>query len=167
MTKANSAPGPSGLTNNMTKSWPDSMVEYVHACLSKFWTSTSIPAAQKWKWLHNIPKTSGDSTKLSDLRPLMLIEVLRKHWCTHIARKIMAVLYKHQALEDAHHGYIAGRGTGTASILHINRSEDAEEKTYALHGSSFDLKKAFDSLLDAGINWSMRRLGIPKLLLTS
>jgi len=58
-TKANSAPGPSGLTNNMTKSWPESMVSYVHSCLSKFWTSTTIPAAQKWKWLHNIPKKAG------------------------------------------------------------------------------------------------------------
>jgi hypothetical protein len=42
-TKANSAPGPSGLTNNMTKCWPESMVTYVHSCLSKFWTSTTIP----------------------------------------------------------------------------------------------------------------------------
>jgi len=161
-TKANSAPGPSGLTNNMTKSWPESMVSYVHSCLSKFWTSTTIPAAQKWKWLHNIPKKPADTLKLSDLRPLMLIEVLRKHWCTHVATTIKSVLYKHKALHDSHHGYIAGRGTGTASILHINLSEDAEEKTSALHRSSFDLRNAFGSVLHPALDWCHRRLGIPQ-----
>ena len=103
-----------------------------------------------------------DTPKLSDLRPLMLIEVLRKHWCTHIATTIKGVLYKHKALNDSHHGYIAGRGTGTASILHINLSEDAEEKTTALHRSSFDLRNAFGSVLNPAIDWCQRRLGIPQ-----
>jgi len=92
----------------------------------------------------------------------MLIEVLRKHWCTHVATTIKGVLYKHKALEDAHHGYIAGRGTGTASILHINLSEDVEEKTAALHSSSFDLQDAFGSVLNPAIDWCQRRLGIPQ-----
>ena len=163
-TKANSAPGPSGLTNNMTKSWPESTVAYVHGCLSKFWTNSTIPAQQKWKWLHNIPKKPVDTPKLSDLRPLMLIEVLRKHWCSHIATTIKGVLLKHKALNDSHHGYIAGRGTGTASILHINLSEDAEEKTAALHRSSFDLRNAFGSVLNPAIDWCQRRLGIPQVV---
>ena len=160
--KTNSAPGPSGLSYNMAKSWPETMVEYVHSCMSKFWIHSTVPASWNWKWLNYIPKVASDNLRLPDLRPLMLIEILRKLWSSHIGAKTMGALYRHKVLDDAHHGFVASRGTGTATLLHINQSEDVEEKDQISHSTSYDAKQAFDSIFKAAIIWSQRRLGVPR-----
>jgi len=103
--KTNSAPGPSGLSYNMAKAWPDTMVEYIYEKMSHFWIPTSPPESWNWKWLNYIPKVVSDNVKLPDLRPLMLIEVLRKLWSSHITSKIMGAIRRNNMLDDAHHCY--------------------------------------------------------------
>ena len=103
-----------------------------------------------------IPKVSSDTIRLADLRPLMLMGILRKLWSSHIGGKIMTALHKHKILDNAHHGFIAGRGTSTATLLHVNHSEDVEEKTAVSNRTSYDLSKAFDSVLKAGSLWSQQ-----------
>ena len=129
--KTNSAPGPSGLSYNMAKAWPDIMIEYIYENMCSFWIPTKPPGSWNWKWLNYIPKVVSDNVRLPDLRPLMLIEILRKLWSSHISTKIMGAIRRHHMLDDAHHGYISGRGTTTAILLNINQAEDAEEKQHA------------------------------------
>ena len=52
------------------------MIEEAYNCLATMWTHQHPPEAWKWKWLVPIPK--GTSEKISDMRPIMLMEVLRK-----------------------------------------------------------------------------------------
>ena len=162
--KTNSAPGPSGLSYNMAKAWPDSMVEYIYENMRSFWIPTKPPASWNWKWLNYIPKVVSDNVRLPDLRPLMLIEILRKLWSSHISTKIMGAIRRHHMLDDAHHGYISGRGTTTAILLNINQAEDAEEKQHASNDSSYDQSSAFDKTPRPGLTWSKRRLGVPKVI---
>jgi len=148
----------------MAKAWPDSMVEYIYENMCRFWIPTKPPASWNWKWLNYIPKVVSDNVRLPDLRPLMLIEILRKLWSSHISTKIMGAIRRHHMLDDAHHGYISGRGTTTAILLNINQAEDAEEKQHASNDSSYDQSSAFDKTPRAGLSWSKRRLGVPKVI---
>jgi hypothetical protein len=117
----------------------------------------TTPASWNWKWLHFIRKVSSDTIRLADLRPLMLMGILRKLWSSHIGGKIMTALHKHKILDNAHHGFIAGRGTSTATLLHVNHSEDVEEKTAVSNRTSYDLSKAFDSVFKAGMESTTNR----------
>ena len=122
--KTNSAPGPSGLSYNMLKSFPREMVEYVHSLIVRYWGPGPKPVSWKWRWLHLIPKTIKDAVGLTDCRPLMLCEVLRKLWSNILLSRVMSAFYKHGIFEEIQHGFIKGKGTDSASILHINYMED-------------------------------------------
>ena len=160
-TKTNSAPGPSGLSYNMLKSFPREMVEYVHSLIVHYWAPGPKPVSWKWRWLHLIPKTVKDNMGLNDCRPLMLCEVLRKIWSNILLARVMSAFNRGHILDDIQHGFVSGKGTDSASILHLNYMEDVEEKRSISHQTSFDQKKAFDSTSIPLVYWSLRRLGVP------
>ena len=160
--KTNSAPGMSGLPYNMLKSLPDKTEEYYYAGFVQFWLSDCIVAPWKWRWLHIIPKTQADNLSPGDLRPLMLCEVLRKLMSTNILHKVLDVFFVTRVVDPSHHAYLAGRGTESATMLVINYREDAEEKHLISEQSSFDEEKAFDTTSKPFMEWSWRRLGVPR-----
>ena len=107
------------------------------------------------------PKKPTDSPSLEDLRPLMLCEALRKVWSALVIHKIQSALHQHGVLDAAQHGYLFGKSTGTASMIHINGLEDAEEMGHDLHRTSYDLKRAFDCVSKPVILLAWQRLGVP------
>ena len=105
-----------------------------------------------------------DSPTLEELRPLMLCESLRKVWSALVISRIQQALYQHKALDPAQHGYLFGKSTRTASMIHINGIEDAEELERELLRSSYDLKKALKlpvnhSCSSMTTSWSSRKTG--------
>ena len=75
------------------QNWSPAMVAEAYACLASMWTHQHTPASWKWKWLVPIPK--GHSAKVQDMRPIMLMEVLRKLWTGLIVKRITSSLQKH------------------------------------------------------------------------
>jgi len=71
-----SSGGLSGLQYKHLQNWSPAMVAEACACLASMWTHQHTPDSWKWKWLVPIPK--GHSAKIQDMRPIMLMEVLRK-----------------------------------------------------------------------------------------
>ena len=76
----------SGLTYDLARHWPDSLVESVYTLLLDAWQKAEIPDFMKWKWLVPIPKKENPTVK--QLRPIMLIEVLRKVWTSLVIEDI-------------------------------------------------------------------------------
>jgi hypothetical protein len=162
-TKANSTGGMSKLTNNMMKCWPEEVVEMVHSALITLWNNDKeIPVYWKWKWLVPIPKVENPSKK--DLRPLALVEVLRKAWISIFVKRIQNKWEATRALENTQHGFRPKKGTDTAVAGMINTLETAQEYCSRVLLSSWDLKKAFDSVPKDILVWSWMRLGIPEEL---
>ena len=159
--KSYSSPGPSGLTYNMLKKCPSTTTKELYKCLKQMWANKRIATSWKWRWLVPIPKKPTDSPALEDLRPLMLCEALRKVWTSLVLSKINKTFKKYHVLDVAQHGYQRGKSTSTASMIHINALEDAEELEHDLHRTSYDLKKAFDSVSKPLILLSWQRLGVP------
>ena len=75
--------------------------------------------------------------------------------------KLNAVFLRHNLLDEAQHGYLPQRNTMTASLIHINIIEDAQEFGRPLHRTSFDKSKAFDSVSKNMMRIAWRRLGVP------
>ena len=157
--RGHSAGGPSGLLYDHLKHWPLSVQQEAYRCLTTLWLDRTIPASWLWKWLVPIPKSS--SQKVSDLRPIMLMEVLRKIWTGLIVRRILGALLKHRVLCPSQHAYLPSRGTDTANIQLLNTLEDSWSRRSSLYGSSWDMSKAFDSVSRPLIILCWQRLGVP------
>ena len=160
--KNNSAPGMSGLSYNMIKAWPDSCKQMAYECLSRQWTAKHVCPSWRWRWLVPIPKKHNDLTLLSDLRPLMLIEALRKIWTKLIVDRVQKVWHARRVAQPSQHGCQANLGTSTASILHIDSIDAAQEANQHLHRSSWDKSRAFDSVSKTLMRIAWYRYGVPE-----
>ena len=63
----------------MVKGWLPSVVEKAHALLTLAFSGPT-PSWLQWGWLCPKPKDPENGITLDGLRPLMLLEVLRKLW---------------------------------------------------------------------------------------
>jgi len=155
-----SAGGPSGLTYAMVRAWPESLTKEVHQLLSDVWTAGHVPDWWKWKWLVPLPKPVP-SPGLTDLRPIMLLEVLRKIWSDLLLESIATSLQRHRSLSPNHHAFLPRKGTSTANLRVVNALECSVEHQRTLFGSSWDISKAFDSVSPPIIRLAWERLGVP------
>jgi hypothetical protein len=73
------APGPSGLTANMIKSWPDSIINLAHSIIQTLWSRGEVPGWWGDRLLCLASKSSAEFS-LDNLRPISLFEVIRKIW---------------------------------------------------------------------------------------
>ena len=156
-----STPGPSGLTYNMIKAWPSEVVSAAHSALTEIWERKMIPESWKWRWIVAIPKKSDPHPLLADLRPITLVEALRKVWLAIINKKIQVVWTEYNLLHQSQHGSRQQRGTYSASLIHIHHLESIMEQHGRLHRSSWDMKRAFDSVSKTFICIAWIRMGVP------
>ena len=161
-THNNSSGGVSGCSYNQLKHWPIELSLDVYSTLVDCWADKAIASGWKWRWLVPIPKKAADIPSIKDLRPLILVEAVRKVWSKLVLGKMKEVWKQTPLLDEAQHGYTAHRSTMTASLLHINLLEDAIHRNSELHTSSYDLSKAFDSVSKNIMRIAWRRLGVPK-----
>ena len=159
--KGITAPGASGLTYKMVKGWPPSVIMKVHELLTLAFSGPT-PAWLQWGWLCTKPKDPENGITLDGLRPLMLLEVLRKIWVWIDVRKIVRLWEAHGALTPSQHGFRRGHGTDSALMVHLNCFEHAQSTNTALFLSSWDIRRAFDSVAKEAMDASWRRLGVPE-----
>ena len=125
--QGSTTPGATGLTYNMAKGWPDQVTHYVHQCLLHLWNQQQTPGWLQWSWLCPKPKNPEEEVTLDGLRPLLLLEVIRKLWTGITVGRITRAWERHRVLATAQQGFRPGRGTDTALIQFINAREHAEE----------------------------------------
>jgi hypothetical protein len=160
--RADSIGGLTGLSYNMIKKWPPHLLAAAHSALSALWDSRSIPDFWKWKWLVPIPK-KADPT-LNELRPLTLIEVTRKIWSSIFVRRLQDLWTIDSPLEPSQHGFLRGRGCDTALSSVLNALETAKETTTTVYITSWDMRRAFDSVERSLLVFAWVRLGVPSSL---
>ena len=84
--KENSAPGPTGLSYNMIKEWPEDLLKKVYEILAELWETQAIPEYWKNRLITLIPKKTLPN--IEDFRPITLLETLRKLWTSITIRRI-------------------------------------------------------------------------------
>ena len=95
-----------------------------------------------------------------DLRPLMLLETLRKVWCGFAVTKVWKFLEGHHLLESTQFAYRKKHEAGIAQLQLTNAIEEAAESGSSIYVSSFDLVHAFDSISHNIIKLSLASLGM-------
>ena len=160
--RGSTTPGATGLTYHMVKGWPGPIRVFAHHCLVELWALPDTPLWLQWGWLCPKPKDPAAEVTLDGLRPLILLEVLRKLWVGIVIQRITRAWERHHVLTDAQHGFRPGRGTDTALLQFINAREHADESGTQLYTSSWDIRRAFDSVSRGAMELSWCRLGVPK-----
>ena len=145
----------------MVRGWPPEVVAYAHSCLTQLWQADYTPDWMKWGWLCPKPKDPTVEATLDGLRPLTLMEVIRKVWVRITIDRITAAWDRHGILAEAQHGFCHRRGTDTALLQFINALEHAYETNSPLYTSSWDIRRAFDSVPREAMELSWLRLGVP------
>jgi hypothetical protein len=155
-----SAPGNSGLSYLMVKLWPQEIQERAYQCLCEAWSKKEGIEGWSTRLLAPIPKKPNPT--IDDLRPLMLVEVMRKIWVGLLMGRIRKFWSKHNLIDESQHANLRGKGTETAIPQLINAMEAAKEFSTDIYLSSWDMSKAFDNLSWEMIHLALRRLHVPE-----
>eukprot|EP01036_Dinobryon_divergens_P062056 gene62056-biopygen41823 len=150
----------SNLTNNEIKSWPDATKLIAYNALSELWATHTIPSDWQWRWTCLKPKSPDPHITAEEFRPLTLIDCIRKVWEKIILHRINQIWYKHSTLSPLQHCQ-RGKGTDSALLQRIAVTEAAQEAAFDLYTSSWDFRKAFDSVSKPIIRLAWSRLGVP------
>ena len=156
--RGGSAPGLSGLSYSMIKLWPERIVVEMYSALTRLWNTKSTPEYWKWRWLVPIPKAKSPS--LLELRPLSLIEALRKIWFSIPIRRIQEYWSK-GGLRQEQHGFRLNHSTDGPILTMINTTETAKDFGSELYVGSWDWRRAFDSVPKQLLIWGWIRQGVP------
>lgn len=154
-----SAPGMSGLNYDGIKLWDNNTRLIILEALIEMWKNKTVPKNWTWRWLVPIPKCPNPT--LNDLRPLVLIEALRKVWAGIFVHRINCYLADNNILCCNQHGFLWGKSVESASMILMNALETACEWRSKIYISSWDMTKAFDSVPTQMLIWSLIRLGVP------
>ena len=118
--RGSTSPGATGLTHNMAKGWPPEVTEFAHRCLLQLWDQKDTPTWMQWGWLCPKPKDPEAEITLDGLRPLILLEVIRKLWVGIVVNRITRAWERHGVLAPGQHGFRPGRGTDSALLQFLN-----------------------------------------------
>ena len=157
-----SAPSVSGLSYNMIKLWPPAVLTTAYDALTTLWATMRVPDYWRWRYLVLLPKKPCPS--LNDLRPLTLVETLRKIWVAIFVDRIQRYVSTSGVLSPNQHAYLWNKGTDTAAVQLLHALETAKEFKTDLYLTSWDMKRAFDSISKPALIFSWVRIGVPVAL---
>ena len=128
-----SAGGMTGLSYSMLKDLPIAAKIVMYKALVQAWDDKTTPESWKWRWIHPIPKQADPD--LTQLRPICLLECLRKLWSRIFVQRIANFLQEQKVL---HKGQFSGKGGGTdAAVMEFAAAlETAKERSSEIFISS-------------------------------
>jgi len=154
------AAGPSGTTYGMLALLDEDDLRVLYTAMARMWEAREVPALWKLRWMVPISKVPIEPS-IDQLRPISLVETSRKLWFTMIIHRIRSAWHEYGALSDLQHGSRPCRGTDSASIQFINAIEECHVSCTPLFASSWDIRRAFDSLPKPLLCFAWTRLGVP------
>ena len=158
MSSKKSAGGPSGLTYEMLQVQSSSTLEMLFNLLQADWIENGS-LTQHWlkkKLMCLVPKKS-DLNELSNIRPVVLCEVLRKVWLGAIVREFRSTWERHNILQANQFGFRTRRSCADCLLQMTNLFELG----IPIFFSSWDLRNAFPSVAREIIVLGLQRLGVP------
>lgn len=115
------------------------------------------------KKLYPIGKKPGDNS-INNIRPIVLLEVIRKLWYKIITRKIQKALEQANILQPNQFGFRGHRSCADALLNFINVLEHADVTGQPVYCSSWDIVGAFNAPDRPLLELGLERLGVPSYL---
>jgi hypothetical protein len=154
--------GPSGLTYDMLRLVEEDIILKVYEQLRAIWSTKRFPTWMRFKHLVPLPKIDTDVLNVEQIRPIMLIEILRKLWLRPMVNRIRSTWQEQGVLVATQYGFLSERSCAHAIMQLINVLEQAKYENRSLYFSTFDISKAFDTVQRPFAEMALRRLGVPK-----
>ncbi|NBO66767.1 MAG: hypothetical protein EBU88_18310, partial [Acidobacteria bacterium] len=160
-----SSPGVTGLSYRLLKLLDSDSLRTIYDQLVVCWNVKHIPEWWLDKLLVPLPKSDdpSDILPLSKMRPITLIEVMRKLWVDTVFSPCVTFWEKHNLLHPTSHGYRSRRGCDTALLNLINLQEEVQQRGGSSCISTWDMKKAFDTVHPDFIRIALQRMGLDDL----
>ena len=124
-----------------------------------------FPAGWKSSYVTAIPKSSVDSTKLANWRPISLLHSLSKVFEAVIASRLRLYLESHFLLSDHQYGFRQKRSTELLATVTVQEWMDEAARGHVVDAVFLDCQKAFDRADHEQIILSLCRLGVSSVLL--
>ncbi|GBB98305.1 hypothetical protein RclHR1_31980001, partial [Rhizophagus clarus] len=157
----NSAPGTSGITYQLMCHLPPTFVEVILALYRTIFLTGLVPADWKFSTIFPIPKPEKFEYNMANVRPIALLEVVRKIFTKFISTQLSDILQDHNVLCYANYCGLKGESTVSPIRLINNLIEDAKENSKELWIVLQDISKAFDSISLNFLDLALKRIGLP------
>eukprot|EP01031_Cornospumella_fuschlensis_P025602 gene25602-30918_t len=159
--KKKTSAGPSGLSFQTLQAIPDIAKNILYNCLQLLWTNDVLPQMFLNRMVCYVPK-AGCAAEMQSMRPIMLLECLRKLWVGLITKPAFELVDSSGLLSDTQWGYRSRRSTFIPALGVIDALEHSSlNKEAKLFLSSWDFTKAFDSVLPYMRRLALIRIGLP------
>ena len=145
-----------------------SVLSFLVALVNASMRTGCCPPTLKAGIIVMIPKPGAPSDDVCDMRPITLLPELGKLSARVLARRCTAVLHtKPHILCDAQRAYLMDGSSKQCIATLLNVIEDFQERRRAdasleLIVTSYDIRKAFDSVQHFSIRSSCERLNLPE-----
>jgi hypothetical protein len=153
--------GPSGLTYDAIRILDNENLQLIYSKLRQLWKRGRFPPWMLKKHLCLIPKSPDDLLTADQFRPIMLIDTLRKLFLKPMVNKIRHVWERHGILSQNQYGFLSGRSCAHGVLQLVNAMENAHCTESSLYMSTYDIRKAFDSVQRTLSEMALIRLGVP------
>ncbi|GBC01887.1 hypothetical protein RclHR1_04370008 [Rhizophagus clarus] len=157
----NSAPGTSGITYQLMCHLPPTFVEVILALYRTIFLTGLVPADWKFSTIFPIPKPEKFEYNMANVRPIALLEVVRKIFTKFISTQLSDILQDHNVLYNANYCGLKGESTASPIRLINNLIEDAKENSKELWIVLQDISKAFDSISLDFLDLALKRISLP------
>ncbi|GBC02443.1 hypothetical protein RclHR1_04620010 [Rhizophagus clarus] len=156
-----SAAGPSGIDYRVIRLFPDELHQVIIAFVNLTIRVGMVPDYWKQSYLCPFPKPNRFEYDLNNIRPIMLLDTIRKSATKLVMERVSAILSRNHMLKG--HNFCGLKNEDTSTPLTILNSiiEDAKEQGKELHVVTQDIKKAYDSVSIASLRLSLTRLRMP------
>jgi hypothetical protein len=127
------ATGPSGLSYDMLKLIRDEEIfDRIKDLLNVMMINNRIPEKEQLGSIILLPKIQNWQGELPKLRPITLLEILRKVYSTILTKRLTVIIDKHNLLNGYNFGFRTGCGTGDALLLIRACIDDASMAKHTL-----------------------------------
>jgi len=130
----------------MIKEWSEAVLQRAHEAVDRIRRDIVIPEYWNKKWLCPKPKVDHVIAILNELRPLNLLEAPRKLLMGIIVKWITTIWELRGIPSESLYGFRPSRSCEGPTLQVLNAQEVTEKSGIEFHGSSWDIKKAIDTV---------------------
>src|SRR5260364_180842 len=163
-TRNTSAPGISGITYPILKHIGKFTKQFCIDLMSKCLTSGKIPMKWKLDLLYPIPKKEEWNFNLNNVRPIVLLETLRKILNKVIMQRLDRIFKERGILKGPNFAGLSGESTKDPIHILSCITEEAREKQKEASVLFQDMQKAFDSVSMSSLELALKRIKMPENL---
>src|ERR1043165_3372816 len=164
--KKNTAPGITGITYSLIQA-ADIQTQEIFRTFAEICIKSGL-VPKKWKisQIYPIPKGEDWHYNLDNVRPIALLETFRKCTTKILTRRLSQVFCEKNILKGPNFAGLPGNST--EEPVHIVNAimEDAKDSNKELWLVLQEMKKAFDSVSLEALRLAMKRIKIPKVIIT-